>query len=700
MTERPGLRSLFIFIWPLIVLIAYYHHSWPHFDPGVPFLPTSWPSVEAINRMAKVIFLFFWTQAFVLLLGRSLQKRTAWRRPDTLANLLIAYGLGSGLLIGVLFLLAILGIYSSIVLVLFFLIATVGAVVANEDLFLSLKKGGGGRIFLKGGETTSTEKGLTVVIAAYIVVLFFHALTPEISQDALVYHLGLPNLWLIEHRLRLPLTYCFSGMPLNTELLYGLALSLSGDVLAKLVHFGFGLASLAAIYVIVRELASRAGALLAVVIFLAAPVIGLEFIRAATDFPVIFFELMAGYALMLALSQKSQERRWILLSGLFCGLGMGCKYPAWVVLPALMGTWVWQARRLGRILWLPLMAFVVAGPWWLKNLLLFHNPVYPFLCTVLFSPHSHLVNWDILESHAAQNFAALRTLKGLGGWLILPWTATLGTSTGGNYLGPALLSCFPVVLVFPKTAGISPWRKLVLLQWLAFSVLSYMPRFWLPAIASLAVVTGLSVAGLQVKWLRIWVASLMIGVSSLNLFWMHRYCMDLEGWKVTLGQTSRAEYMKKTRPDYEAAYYPAAVFINDHLPPETRILLLGETRSFYLTRPWIGASLFDEHPFFRWANEAADGDQLYDRLKSEGLTWVLFNPAEAALRQPYWVGQVTPHGRDVLDAFWARHVRLVFNDQQIDKHEYRADAVLAIVPALPPHAAPLPNVLGEILRQR
>jgi len=226
-----------------------------------------------------------------------------------------------------------------------------------------------------------------------------------------------------------------------------------------------------------------------------------------------------------------------------------------------------------------------------------------------------------------------------------------------------------------------------------------MPRFWLPAIASLAIVVGLSVGGLRAKGLKAWIAGLMIGVSSLNLFWMHRYGMSLEGWKVTLGQISRADYLKKTRPDYEAPYYPAAEFINDHLPADAKILLLGESRSFYVERSWVGASLFDANPFLIWANEAANGDQLYDRLKNEGLSWILFNPAEAAIRKPYWVGQVTPHGRQVLDSFWSRHVQLVFRDQQIDKTEYRANAVLSIVAALPPHAAPLPNVLGEILGQ-
>lgn len=684
-----------LWIWPPIILGAYYHHSWPHFDPALPLFPTAWPSAQAIGRITQYVFLFVSFQAVILLVGRVLQKRSPWRRSSVLANLLIGYGLGMGFMMGALFLLGVTGLYSPSMLILLFLLISMGAVAANRDLMDV--QGMTSRI--RFPSMTLTEKAFSVLIAAYMIVFLFHTLTPEMSNDALVYHLGFPNLWLMEHRLRLPLTYFYSAMPLNTELLYGLALSLSDDVLAKLIHFGFGVASLGAIYLIVRERASRAAALLSVVIFLAPPMVALDFMTAASDLPVVFFGLMAGYAMVQGVSGKLDDQRWVLLAGLFCGLGIGCKYTAGTVLLALMAAWLWQTRRVRGSLMLALAALVAASPWYLKNLILFHNPIYPFLHTMLPSPNSHVADWNALQLQGgSRSVAALLTWRGLADYITLPWAATMGRVWGGNYVGPALLAVVPVLLTWPKATVISLWRKLTLLEGFMITLAAYVPRYWLPAIAFLAVLIGLSANSLPTRRYKAWVTGLILVVGGLNVFWIHRYNMRLEGWKVTFGQISRADYLKTSHLNYESPYYAAAAFINQHLPQDAKILLLGEPRSYYLQRLWVGASFFDVHPFFAWADEAAGGDQLYERLQTEGLSWILFNPAEAALRRQFWVGEVTPHGRQVLDEFWSKHIRLVFNDQSIDKNEARADAVLAVVPALPPHVAAPPNVLGKILR--
>ncbi len=633
-----------------------------------------------------------WVELVFVLTGRPMLKKIGIVPKSRVGQLVLAYALGAGVGLGCLFALGILGLYSNTGLTLFFLCWTAGAVFANGDL-----RSRDSPYFLARGQTLHRgEIVLLSLIAAYLTTFLFHTLTPEISYDALVYHLGFPNLWLLKGRLTFPLTYCFSGMPLNTELLYGLALALSDGVLAKLIHFGFGVATLGAMYLIVRQFASRASALAAILIFLAMPMVALDFLWAASDLSAVFFGLLASYALVNALRHEEKRRAWMVIGGIFCGLAMGCKYPAWILLPVLIGAWIGQTGKANTLGWFIGPAAVAVSPWILKNMLVFHNPVYPFLVTKLTSPGAHLVNWDLLQSEAARRFSTLLSFKGLGAYCIEPWTATMGQS-GGNYLGPALLATAPAIAAWPRQTGISFWRKLTVLGTLLVTLLSFMPRFWLPALASLAVLIACSLDALESKVLKRWIALLVIFVSTLNLWWTHRYFMQWGGWKVTMGELSRSDYLQNSQAHYQTPYYPAAVFVNTHAPEKASVLLLGDTRSFYLERAWIGASLFDAHPFFRWANQAPDGNRLYDKLQAENLSWILFNPAEATRMRRYWVDQVAPHGEKVLADFWSHHVLLQFNDVQTDGKEYRADSVLLVVPELPPHTRPLPNVLGQIL---
>ena len=73
---------------------------------------------------------------------------------------------------------------------------------------------------------------------------FVLALGPHLIWDDDVYHLTLPKLFLEHGGFRpVPLSV-YSNWPLNVELLFGLAMLVKDYILAKLLHFGFGLLTL------------------------------------------------------------------------------------------------------------------------------------------------------------------------------------------------------------------------------------------------------------------------------------------------------------------------------------------------------------------------------------------------------------------------------------------------------------------------
>ena len=88
----------------------------------------------------------------------------------------------------------------------------------------------------------------TVLPALALTPLLLMALSTWISWDASAYHLTLPRLYLEHGGFTLVEFNVYSNWPLATEMLFTIAMLLKGFVLAKLVHFGFGLLTLMAIH--------------------------------------------------------------------------------------------------------------------------------------------------------------------------------------------------------------------------------------------------------------------------------------------------------------------------------------------------------------------------------------------------------------------------------------------------------------------
>ena len=106
-----------------------------------------------------------------------------------------------------------------------------------------------------------------LIISAGLVL--FGALAPELSFDALWYHLTLPKIFLMQNGINyIPggLFY-YSTMPKLGELLYVGALSMSNEILAKLIHASFAFLTGIVIYILARKYTGRKYALLAVVMF-------------------------------------------------------------------------------------------------------------------------------------------------------------------------------------------------------------------------------------------------------------------------------------------------------------------------------------------------------------------------------------------------------------------------------------------------
>lgn len=156
--------------------------------------------------------------------------------------------------------------------------------------------------------------------------------------------------------------------------------AMADERVSNLLHWTIVLMLLGAVYLLGRELASRAAGLLAVAIVLTAGNIA-NFSAQVSDYPLagVFFLL----AVLAAFHTRSHPRAWW-AAGLLGGFGMCTKYYGGVFFPLILLLMIvvsqgpWTAR-----LTAALKASVVAGllflPWALYNFVTVGNPVYPMM---------------------------------------------------------------------------------------------------------------------------------------------------------------------------------------------------------------------------------------------------------------------------------------------------------------------------------
>src|SRR5579872_3477003 len=77
-----------------------------------------------------------------------------------------------------------------------------------------------------------------IVLFLFFFLFILDECTPEIFYDALYYHIAVPRLYQIAHRLYSLPTLLFSNFVLTIQLIYGAALTLGSEITAKFMHGG------------------------------------------------------------------------------------------------------------------------------------------------------------------------------------------------------------------------------------------------------------------------------------------------------------------------------------------------------------------------------------------------------------------------------------------------------------------------------
>ena len=484
------------------------------------------------------------------------------------------------------------------------------------------------------------------VLAAALAPLYFLALTPTVSWDASVYHLALPKLYLAHAGFRPVDMNVYSTWPLNVELLFAVALAVYDHVLAKLVHFGFGLATLYALWVGCRAFHRPASGWIAMPLLLANGVVAFEIRSAYVDLAYAFF-FVAGFLFMIQALDREPRALW--LAGICCGMAAGVKitgiacaaFIGALYLPRLVRAWRRREAMSALLPFLIRFALPVLAlwvPWLVRTAWLTGNPFYPLLHERLGGP-----DWS---STLTGQLQAWQSSIGMGrtpvDYLLLPVRIFLEGGQGyhrfDGELGAFWLALIPLAVLMARRVPLV--RRCLAVSGLYFvfwSLSAQQMRFLIPVLPLLAIAGAVAVVELldrlpRAEWRR---AGRALGfAAAIGLLIAGQSRVLVAGYR-TLGV-----YLSAQGDLVSTAVHPVYRFVNDRLEPDAKLLMLGTNQRFFCDREVLADSFFEASQIADWLAPAQSVPELRERLAGRDVSHVLLDHRPLPIAYPATLGEL------------------------------------------------------------
>jgi len=443
------------------------------------------------------------------------------------------------------------------------------------------------RIYLKAGftkilKTLSVVKGVEAfvlgIIIVQILVNLIAVLGPELSFDALWYHLTIPRLYLLSHKIFYisgNLLY-YSAMPKLTELLYIPVLALGGETLAKLLHFSFGVLSLFALYKISRKFFSLKISLVVSLIFYTNLIVAWESGAAYIDLARTFFEIMAFWAFLNY--AESKQKKWLIESAVILGLAISTKLLAIGSLFIFTGLILFSYSSKNKIklvitnilvYWL--LALTIVFPWFILSFVNTDNPVFPFFTELYKSD----LSWNLINP--------LNFISEI--WGIFMRSA--------DPISPLYLVFLPFSILFLKKM---PKFFIYVYMYSIFSIFVWYitprtggGRFILPYLPVLSLLVGFVIYSLQ-KQVKLsnFPFVLVIIVALITVF--YRGLANSKFIPVVLGRETKDQFLSKNLNFAYGDFYDTDGYFKKTINDKDRVLLYGFHNLYYVNFPFIDSS--------------------------------------------------------------------------------------------------------------
>jgi hypothetical protein len=529
-------------------------------------------------------------------------------------------------------------------------------------------------------ESDPWSRFVLIYAACTLLLALLLALAPPFRWDAVTYHLPIPAQYIRDGTILPNADNHFFGFPQNMEILYGLLMLITGsDQAPAVLHCLIGVLGLLAIAGWVKRCSSRTTAATAVLIPLTSYNIWLLFGWAYVDLAMLLYGTLALIAYTEWRHARSQH--WLMLMGILTGLALGVKYTAASIGIALAaGIFFTHPRGAFRsMLVYGIFSVIPFIPWMIKGMLLYGNPIYPYLF--------HGLNWDALRS---ANFGASTTgLLHLGTLYqlqipLLPFAATI---FGIDGVSPYMFTTGAWLLTLPFALPLVAFRLNERARWLARSLLvpavvlllfwmllaatsgiGAQPRLMLVGAAVAAVTGALAMEGIsrlprRPLDLSFLLRAIMLITIFFSSFDMLRYFAATRTLEWHTGALTSEDYLRQNL----GIQYDALQQLRQ-LPDGSKVLFLWENKSYYCPQnvECIADVIFDN-----WARPLMLGstvEQLIQQWQERGINYFLltdnFRPG-TPIGFSLWLGEhdfARPFNQQFPD-FVRQYLRLIWTDE-------------------------------------
>lgn len=495
------------------------------------------------------------------------------------------------------------------------------------------------------------------------------------GYDALIYHLQVQREYYDAGRIHFLPHNVYASFPQQVEILYLLAMHLSGGAVAGAIpaqwlHAGLGVLAVLAIAAAAPRGAGRWTAALA-----AAGIPWLAYVGclAYVELGTLFFAAVAAGLLLNAARDDGSDDaqpgaarptswRHVLTAGLCAGLAGGTKYTAIALVAAALGV-AWLIAMRGALSRRARLAAVFAlgvsvtlAPWLIRNTAFTGNPVYPFAYRWFGG-----AAWSAAQdAQWARGHRPPPVQASLTGRIRTAWNEILASPMFAPVfeLSGLRIPLLPAVLAALFAATIRTRAGVLLWLWALFVALiwattTHMPgRFAMPAIVPVAIAAGRACDRLRSRAARVTVVTgatfvAIAGMTHLGIKWRTEDLFWSERGAPLAALVGRTDVLQSVQP------------INAAVPPDGFVWMVGDARAFYLTPRTHYTVVFNRDPWLSLAEHATPADAVA-WLRTQNVTHVVFSWPEIDRLHSYefpgwvtraWVAQLRQAGlRRVGDA--------------------------------------------------
>jgi 4-amino-4-deoxy-L-arabinose transferase-like glycosyltransferase len=413
------------------------------------------------------------------------------------------------------------------------------------------------------------------LFAVFTYLYFFNALAPEVSPDGSQYHLGLVSRYLLAHGFCRITTSMYASLSQGAEMLFLYAFAFGKHSAAAMVHFAFLVTLPLGMLCYGRRFGFPKAAAAAALLVYLSPIAGYDGSVAYNDVAVA----CVVFALFYVLQIWDQERAsgLLVVIGLLAGFAYAIKYTAFPAVPYAVGLVGWKTYRAGRKLLKPLAivaacAFLMIGPWALKDWITVDNPFAPFANKWFPNAYSHV---GFEQGYRAQ----LAEWGGVKNKLHIPIEATVRGEKLQGLIGPVFLLAPLGLLALRDRTG----RQLLLaaLVFLTTYPANIGTRFLIPALPFIALAMMLVLEKLKgVAPVVVAAHALTAWPACVNLY-CGQYAMRLEGAPVRAALRIEPEERYLARRLY---WYPVSRMLDERVPADARIFAFSAPPQAYTAR--------------------------------------------------------------------------------------------------------------------